>query len=151
MKVQNHKESLLLFVTKLGHYLNVLGIAWLQLHDVSAQFASNTVTFSSKYCTKNCQERIVTIQGASEEPPEPIYTEEKLWMADIRKPKPFRNNIVMLNGTSFFRTVQRGKLTIVKASLHDINRAIEAKDLKEKPLQEVIPQQYQEFIPLFSK
>jgi hypothetical protein len=57
----------------------------------------------------------------------------------------------MLNGASFFRTVQRGKLTIFKASLHDINRAIEAKDLKEKPLQEVIPQQYQEFLPLFSK
>jgi hypothetical protein len=57
----------------------------------------------------------------------------------------------MLNGTSFFRTVQRGKLTIFKVSLYDINNAIEAKDLKEKPLEEVIPQQYHEFLPLFSK
>jgi hypothetical protein len=57
----------------------------------------------------------------------------------------------MLNGASFFRTVKQGKLTIFRASLYDINKAIEAKDLKEKPLQEVIPEQYHEFLPLFSK
>jgi hypothetical protein len=57
----------------------------------------------------------------------------------------------MLNGASFFRTVKHGKLTIFKASLYDINKAIEAKDLKEKPLKEIIQQQYHEFLPLFSK
>jgi hypothetical protein len=57
----------------------------------------------------------------------------------------------MLNGASFFRIVKRGKLTIFKASLYDINKAIEAKDLKETPLEEVIPKQYHEFLPLFSK
>jgi hypothetical protein len=29
------------------------------------------------------------VQGVSEDPPEPVYEEKKLWMADIRKPKPF--------------------------------------------------------------
>jgi len=57
----------------------------------------------------------------------------------------------MLNGVSFFPTVKRGKLTMFKASLYDINKAIEVKDLKEKPLEEVIPKQYHEFLPLFSK
>jgi hypothetical protein len=57
----------------------------------------------------------------------------------------------MLNGTSLFLTVRQGKLTIFKASLYDINNAIEAKDVKEKPLEEVIPKQYHEFLPLFSK
>jgi hypothetical protein len=91
------------------------------------------------------------VQEVTEEPPEQVYEEKKLWTANIRKPKPFQGNIVMLNGTSFFRTVQRGKLTVFKASLYDINKAIEAKDLKEKPLEEVIPEQYHEFLPLFSK
>jgi hypothetical protein len=59
--------------------------------------------------------------------------------------------LVMLNGLSFFRTVKKGKLTIFKASLYDINKAIEAKDLKERPLEEIIPKQYHEFLPLFSK
>jgi len=57
----------------------------------------------------------------------------------------------MLNGTSFFRTVKKGKLTLFKASLYDINKAIEAKDLKERPLEEIIPEQYHEFLTLFNK
>jgi hypothetical protein len=151
MKIRDHKESLPMFVTKLAHYPILLGIPWLLLHYVAVRFATNMVTFGAKYFKKNCQEKIVMVQGVSEEPPERIYKEEKLWTADIKKPRPSRNNIVMLNETSFFKTVQRGKLTIFKASLYDINKAIEAKDLKEKPLEEVIPQQYHEFVPLFSK
>jgi hypothetical protein len=57
----------------------------------------------------------------------------------------------MLNWPSFFRTVKHGKLTIFNASLHDINKAIDAKDLKEEPLEEVIPRQYHQFLPLFNK
>jgi len=57
----------------------------------------------------------------------------------------------MLNRASFFRTVKKEKLTIFKASLYDINKAIEAEDLKERPLDEVVPKWYHEFLPLFSK
>jgi hypothetical protein len=57
----------------------------------------------------------------------------------------------MLNGASFFRTVKKGKLTIFEASLYDINKPIEAKDLKERPLEEIVPEQYHEFLPLFNK
>lgn len=35
MTVQDHKEPLPMFVTKLRHYAIVLGIPWLQLHDVA--------------------------------------------------------------------------------------------------------------------
>jgi hypothetical protein len=45
MKIQEHKEQLSMFITKLGHYPIVLGIPWLRLHDVAVRFASNTVTF----------------------------------------------------------------------------------------------------------
>jgi hypothetical protein len=151
MKILDHEENLPMFVTKLGHYQIVLGIPWLRLHDVAVRFASNTVTFRSEYCTRNCLEKPVTVQGVSEEPPERIYEEKKLWTADVKKPRPFRYDIVMLNGTSLFSTVQRGKLNIFKTSLNDINKAVEMKDLKEKPLEEVIPQQYYEFLPLFNK
>jgi len=57
----------------------------------------------------------------------------------------------MLNETAFFRSVQKGKLTLFKASLYNINKAIEVKDLKQRPLEEVVPKQYHEFLPLFSK
>jgi hypothetical protein len=91
------------------------------------------------------------VQGVTEEPPETVYEGKKLWTADIRKPKPFRGNIVMLNEASFFRTVKQGKLTILKAPLYDINKVIEPKNDKEKPLEEVFQKQYHEFLPLFSK
>jgi len=45
MMIQDHKEQLPMFVTKLGHYPIVLGIPWLRLHDIAVRFASNTVTF----------------------------------------------------------------------------------------------------------
>jgi len=102
MNIQDHKERIPMFITKLGHYPIVLGIPWLRLHDVAVRFASNTVTFGSQYCVDHCQEGPVTVQGVTEEPPEPVYQEKKLWTADIRGPRPFRGNIVMLNGASFF-------------------------------------------------
>jgi len=151
MGIQDHKEQLPMCVTKLGHYRIVLGIPLLRLHDVAVRFALNTVTFGSQYCITHCQDTPVTIQGVSEEPPEPVYEEKTLWTADIQKPKPFRGNIVMLNGTSFFRMIKTGKMTVFKASLYDINKAVEAQDLKEKSLKEVIPKQYHEFLPLFNK
>jgi len=40
---------------------------------------------------------------------------------------------------------------VFEASLYDINEAIEAKDLKERPLEEIVPKQYHEFLPLFNE
>jgi hypothetical protein len=151
MDIQDHEERIPMLITKLGHYPIVLEISWLRLHDVAVRFASNPVTFGLKYWEGHCQKGPVTVQGVTEEPPEPIYEEKKLRTADIQKPKPFRGNIVMLNGTSFFRKVKPEKLTIFKESLYDIKKPIEAKDLKERPLEEVIPKQYHEFLPLFIK
>jgi len=69
------------------------------------------------------------VQGVTEEPPEPAYQVKEIFEPQIRPPRPFQGNIVMLNGASFFRTVKKGKLTILQWSLYDINKAIEAKNL----------------------
>ena len=151
MQIQKHKEQLPMFITKLGHYPIVLGIPWLRLHDVAVRFASNTVTFSSKYCVTYCYDVPVMVQGVTEEPPELIYQVKDIFEPKIRPPRPFQGNIAILNGASFFRTVKNGKLSIFKASLYDIKKAIEEKDLKEQPLEEIVPEQYHEFLPLFNK
>jgi hypothetical protein len=57
----------------------------------------------------------------------------------------------MLKGSSFFRVVKKGRLMIFKASLYDINKAIEASDLQGRPLEEIVPEQYHEFLPLFNR
>jgi len=40
---------------------------------------------------------------------------------------------------------------VFKAFLYDINKAIEPKDLKECLLEEIVPKQYHEFLPLFNQ
>jgi len=151
MMIQDHQEQLLMFVTKLGHYPIVLGIPWLRLHDVAVRFAYNIVTFGSQYSTTHSHDAPITVQGDTEEPPEPVYPPKGIFKPQIRPQRPCRGNIVMLNGSSFFLTVKKGKLTIFKASLYDNNKAIEAQDLEERRLEEIVPEQYHEFLPLFSK
>jgi len=73
LKIQDHGEQLLMFITKLGHYPIVLGIPWLWFHDVAVRFAFSTVTFGSQYCTAQCHDAPVTVQDVTEEPPEPVY------------------------------------------------------------------------------
>jgi len=132
MGIQNPKKQIPMFGTKLGHYPVVLGIPWLRLHNVAVLLASNTVTFGSQYCITHCHNAPVTVQGVTKDPPERDYTEKTLSTADIRKLRYFRwHTIILLNGAYFFRTVQRERLTIFKASLYDINKAIEVKDLWE--------------------
>jgi len=151
MKIQCHGEQLPIIVTKWGHYPIVLGIRWLRLHYVSVRSASNTVTFGSQYCTTHCQDTPVRIQGVTEEPPELVYQVKDIFEPQIKPQRAFRGNSVTLNGLSFFQTVRKGMLTIFKPSLDDINQVIEAKNLKERPLEEIVPKHYNEFLLLFSK
>jgi hypothetical protein len=151
MQIQEHKEQLPRFITKLGYYPIVLGIPWLRLHDVAVRFASNTVTWGSQYSITHCHDASVTVQGVTEEPLEPVYQVKEIFEPNIRPWRPFERDIVMPNGTLFFRTVKKGGFRMFKASLYNINKAIEAKDLKECPLEEIVPEQYDEFLPLFNK
>jgi len=57
----------------------------------------------------------------------------------------------MLNQFSFFQTVRKSKLKLIRASLYDINKAIEAKDHKERPLEEIVLKQYNELLTLFKQ
>ena len=98
------------------------------------RFASNTVTFGSQYCITHCHDTSVTVQGVTEEPPDPGYQVTDIFEPKIRPIRLFRGDIAMLNVAFFFRTVKKGKVTLFKASLYDINKAIEEKDLKERPL-----------------
>ena len=53
LAILEHQETLPMFVTKLGHYPVVIGIPWLELHDVAIRFSSQTLTFGSQYCTSH--------------------------------------------------------------------------------------------------
>jgi len=132
MTVKDHKEQLPMVVTKLGHYPIVPGLAWLRLHDVVVRFASNMVTFGSQFCTTHYHDAPITVQGVTAETPKPVSSgRSEIFEPPIHLQRHFRGCIVMVNGSSFFRTVKKGKIALFTLSLYNINTAIEAKDLKE--------------------
>ena len=53
--IRGHQETLPAFVTKLGHYPIVLGLPWLQVHDITVKFLSKRIGFESNYCQQHCQ------------------------------------------------------------------------------------------------
>ena len=57
------------FVTTLGRYHLTLGIPWLKHHDVKIDFASNSLTFESEYCLKNCVSDVTMAYRIEEELP----------------------------------------------------------------------------------
>jgi len=135
---------------KLGHYPIILGIPRLWLHHVAVWFASNAVIFRSQYCTTPCHDAPVMVQGVTEKPPQPVHSPGGIFEPEIYPERPFRGNIILLNGSSIFMTVQKRKLKLFTASVYDINKTIEAKDVKERPLEEIVPRQYHEFLPVFN-
>jgi len=54
-----------MFVTQLGHYPIVLGIQWLELHDVAIRFSYRTLTFGSQYCASHCNQRLTVVHADS--------------------------------------------------------------------------------------
>jgi len=141
-----------MFITQFGHYTVVLGIPRLRIHDVAVRFASNMVTFGSQYCITHCHDAPVMVQGLTEKPPEWVYScSKRIIEPQIQPQHAFQGNINMLHGSSFLWTFKKGPLTIFNASLYDINWAIEAKDLQERPLEEIFPKEYHEFLRLFNK
>ena len=57
LDINGHQENLTAFVTKLGHYPLVLGIAWLRHHNPTIDWEKNTIDFVSPRCTTTCAPR----------------------------------------------------------------------------------------------
>ena len=54
LKIKSHTELAPFLITKLQYPL-VLGISWLQRHDVTLGFKKHTISFKSKFCKANCK------------------------------------------------------------------------------------------------
>ena len=136
--IRGHQEQLPVFVTKLGHYPIVLGLPWLQLHDVTIKFQKKRIGFESSYCQQHCQHHSsIWVWGNHME------TTEKL-----DKPKL---DICALAAAPFMRRNKKESLKVYVVTLYEINKALEIKDLQEKLLNQLILKEYHEFLPLFDK
>jgi len=178
LAILEHQETLPMFVTKLSHYPVVLGIPWLELHDVAIHFSSRTLTFGSEYCTSHCNRAPTVVHAhslaskiAHQEPvdyslgmgvrslnwharPNETSTTPETSIFDERSAAPERPiQISALGGHPFRRLAYKQKLTIFSTSLFEINQALGVKEKpkKELDLKTYIPAEYHEFLPLFSE
>jgi hypothetical protein len=136
--IRGHQEKLPALVPKLGLYPIVLGLPWLQLHDITVKFQNRSIGFESNYCQQHCQH----------------YTRVRVWgnhMESSHKPEKSKLDICAVAALPFIRQIKKEKLKVYAVTLYEINKALGNKDLQEKHLEEVIRQEYHEFLPLFSK
>ena len=52
--INDHLEELPAFVKTLGNYKLFLGIHWMRQHDVTIDFAANSLNFKSECCSNSC-------------------------------------------------------------------------------------------------
>ena len=136
--IRLHQEQLPAFVTKLEHYPIVLGLSWLQLHDVTVKFQSRRIGFESSYCQQHCQH----------------HSSIWVWgnhMETTAHPEKPKLDICTVAASPFMRRIKNEKLKVYTVTLYEINKALGTKDPQGKPLEEVIPKEYHKFPPLFSK
>jgi len=69
LSINNHHEMIPAFVTTLGGYHLTHGIPWLKHHNRKIDFASNSLTFESQYCLKNCVNDVTMAYGIEAELP----------------------------------------------------------------------------------
>ena len=89
MRISLHQEKLIFPITSLGHYPVVLGIKWLQRHDVGTRWGSNMAAFNSTYCKSNCLPpgRTVMVPGMVDVPETPSHLINETALAPV-EPAP---------------------------------------------------------------
>jgi len=84
LSINNHHEMIPAFVTMLGGYHLTLGIPWLKHYDVKIDFASNSLTFESESCLKNCVNEVIMAYGIEEELPHFLRLMQHNVLSDVR-------------------------------------------------------------------
>ena len=72
-KIRNHKEELPAFFTTVEHYKAMLGIPWMQDHDVKLDFAKNSLEFTADKCRTTCMKTLAKVYSElPKHPDDPI-------------------------------------------------------------------------------
>jgi hypothetical protein len=113
--IWGHQKQLPAFVLKLRHYQIVLGLPWLQLHNVTIKFQKKRIGFESSYCQQHCQQ----------------HSSVWVWgdhMEKTNQDKP-RLDICVEASSHFVNMNKKEKLKVYAVILYKINKALEILDL----------------------
>ena len=138
LRIGNHLEELPAFITTLGHYKLVLGIPWMRYHDVSIDYAANSLDFRSELYKKSCltsPTKVISTLPAHPDSPIPVYALSAISYQSILKNEKQKY----------------GKIHAFSLSLYDIHQALQEKEPTEEDTLATIPWDYHQFLPLFRK
>ena len=143
LKINSHKELASFFIIKLQYPL-VLGIPWLQRHDVTLGFKKHTISFKSKFCKFNCSSNNRPIPCLPREtgkthplpPPISISAMDVQSFADLTRVENLQLYAGWLNPDGYLET-----------------KALQLHRLDTSPIEtnKVVPEEYHEFLNLFSE
>jgi hypothetical protein len=139
MIIDKHVEEIPMFVTQLGHYPVVLGIPWLNQHDVSIRFKTKTVSFNSDYCLQHCSPIPATTKGITIPIPET------------------KHRIAMIAGAAFSRLLSKNKELTGSITVYELLQALKQLTKQPQPeddderIRQIVPSDYHHFLPLFKK
>ena len=133
-----HLEEPTAFITTLGHYKLVLGIPWMRCHDVTIDFATNSLDFKSEFCNRTCPIAPTTVTSTI-----PAHPDDPI-------------SVLVLSATSYWRILKNekqkyGKIMAFSLSLYDIHQALRDKEPSEEDTLATIPKDYPQFLPPFRK
>lgn len=135
--IDQHRETLVFQVTKLGGYPVILGKSWLRRHNPSIDWSLNIVTFHSAFCHKHClPPNLESKLPASQSPPTPVP------------------RIAFVSAAAFALASKRKDAQIFSMHLRALFEPPES-DLppvpEEEVLKEIVPSEYHEYLSIFTE
>jgi Reverse transcriptase (RNA-dependent DNA polymerase) len=134
--IYEHSENMSMLVTQLGHYPLVLGIPWMERHDVGLRFPSRTVSFGSQYCLDRCAPGVVSVQAISSALPERAVP-----------------SIALVSASTYIRLTRQARrkgLKIFSLNIQEVESALDRTDPHAlEDIRRSVPPEYHELLPLF--
>ena len=134
VKIGNHNEELLAFITTMGHKKLVVGIPWMWDHDVKLDFAENLLEFTADKYHTTCMKA-----------PTKVYSELPKHPDDLIQ-------ISMISATSYDRMTRKKnqpKHHTCAIALYDIHQALWDSEPNKQAMADTVSPEYHEFLPLF--
>jgi hypothetical protein len=132
--IGDHHKTLTAYLTSLGHYPLVLGIPWLNKHDVAINLAKNDIQFSSRGCLPD--HAMVT----------PVL---------IKGLTPERGNKICAISTMMFWCIinntngHYGNIEQFTLSLNEINTALQEPKDDNSNINAIVPPEYHHYLKIF--
>jgi len=150
MAIRNHSETLTFDVVPLGGHNLILGLSWLQQHDLQLHWASGKITFASDYCEVHCLAALASMilnqqplvqplpmtKDTADLEPEPVSVEEaEIFMITIPKHLEHLKDIIPKEYWDFLNVFDGEKATTTLPELCglDIDFVIELDPMKPLP------------------